>query len=168
MTDTGSAPPPPAPRPRRSWLLIVSLCLNIALIPVIGAVVVRALHRDVQIGTGGVLAPRSLANAFPAEGDRIQKVITAHTPTIKELRRAAVQTRMKAWQLLGSPDYRPDKMAKALEAIHTADTALEGESLAMMNDSIAMLSPDERTALVEKIRRRNRSWLFRMFRPRPN
>ena len=162
MTDT----PPPVPRPRRNWLLIVSLCLNIALIPVIGAVVVRALHRDVQVGSGGILAPRSLMNAFPAEGGKIQKVIAAHTPTIKTLRRASVQTRVKAWQLLGSSDYTPNAMAKALDAIHTADTALEGESLAMMNDSLATLTPDERTALVEKIRKRNRSWLFRMFRPK--
>ena len=162
MTDTL----PPAPRPRRSWLLIVSLCLNIALIPVIGAVVVRAMHRDVQIGSGGILAPRSLINAFPSEGGKIQKVIAAHTPAIRERRHASVQTRIQAWQVLGASDYTPDKMAKALDAIHAADTALEGESLAMMNDSLAALTPDERMALVEKIRKRNRSWLVRMFRPK--
>jgi len=162
MTDTL----PPAPRSRRSWLLIVSLCLNIALIPVIGAVVVRAMHRDVQIGSGGILAPRSLINAFPSEGGKIQKVIAAHTPTIRERRHASVQTRIQAWQVLGASDYTPDKMAKALDAIHAADTALEGESLAMMNDSLAALTPDERMALVEKIRKRNRSWLVRMFRPK--
>jgi len=165
MTDAPT--PPPAPRPRRSWLLIVSLCLNIALVPVIAAVVVRAMHRDVQIGSGGVLAPRSLIAAFPNEGGRIQKVIDTHTPKIRELRRASVQTRRAAWQLLGTPDYTPDRMAKALEAVHAADAALEGESLAMMNDSLAVLTPNERAAAVEKIRRRNRSWLFRMFRPRP-
>src|SRR5689334_14159665 len=104
MTDT----PPPATRPRRSWLLIVSLCLNIVLIPVIGAVVIRAMHRDVQIGSGGVMAPRSLVNAFPSEAGRIQKVIAAHTPTIRELRRASVQARIQAWQVLGSPDYTPE------------------------------------------------------------
>lgn len=163
MTDT---PLPPAPRPRRSWLLIVSLCLNIALIPVIGAVVVRALHRDVQIGTGGILAPRSLMNAFPSESSRIQKVIAAHTPKIKELRHSSVQTRLAAWRLLDSPNYTPDRMATALEAVHAADSALEGESIAMMNDSLATLSPAERGALVDKVKRRNRSWLFRMFKPR--
>lgn len=160
MTDT------PAPRPRRSWLLIVSLCLNIVLIPVIGAVVIRAMHRDVQVGSGGVMAPRSLINAFPSEAGRIQKVIAAHTPAIRELRRASVQTRIQAWQVVGSPDYTPEKMAKTLDAIHTADTALESESLSMMNDSLATLTPDERKALVEKIKRRNRSWFVRMFRPR--
>ena len=163
---TAADPLPPAPRPRRSWLLIVSLCLNIALVPVIAAVVVRAMHRDVQIGSGGVLAPRSLIAAFPNEGARIQKVIDAHTSKIKELRRASGEARRDAWKLLGSPGYSADGMAKALEAVHAADTALEGESLAMMNDSLAVLTPDERAAAVEKIRKRNRSWLFRMFRPR--
>jgi uncharacterized membrane protein len=165
MTDA-AAPTPPTPRPRRSWLLIVSLCLNIALIPVIAAVVVRALHRDVQIGSGGVLAPRSLMTAFPAETGPIQKVIAAHTPRIKVLRHATVQTRVQAWQLLASPGYTPAKMADALGAVHAADVALEGESIAMMNDSLATLSPGERAALVEKIRKRNRSWLFRMFKPK--
>ena len=74
-----SAPLPPPPRPRRSWLLIVSLCLNIALVPVIAAVVVRAMHRDTAIGSGGVLAPRSLMAALPAQSSAIQKVIDAHT-----------------------------------------------------------------------------------------
>src|SRR3569832_801836 len=163
MTDT---PPPAPPRPRRSWLLIVSLCLNIALIPVIGAVVVRALHRDVQVGSGGILAPRSLISAFPSESGRIQKVIDAHTPKIKDLRHGSLQTRREAWEILGSPGYAPDKMSKALDAVHDADAALESESIAMMADSIAVLTPAERGALVEKIRKRNRSWLFRMFRPR--
>jgi hypothetical protein len=164
MTDAA----PPAPRPRRSWLLIVSLCLNIALIPVLGAVVLSALHRDVQVGTGGILAPRSLIKAFPDDSSRIQQVIAGHTPRIKQLRRGSARARLQAWQVLGAPDYTPDRMAKALEAIHAADGALEAESLAMMNDSLAVLTPAERTALVEKIRKRNRSWLFRMFRPRPN
>jgi len=166
MTDAAPTPPP-APRPRRSWLLIVSLCLNIALVPVIAAVVVRAMHRDVQIGSGGILAPRSLIAAFPNEAGRIQKVIDAHTPKNRELRRASVQARRDAWLLLGSPGYTADAMAKALEAVHAADTALEGESVSMMSDGLAVLTPGERAAVVEKIRRRNRSWLFRMFRPHP-
>jgi Spy/CpxP family protein refolding chaperone len=106
-------------------------------------------------------------SAFPSDAGRIQKVIDAHTPRIKELRRAAVQARRASFRLLSAPDYTPAKMAAVLDALHTADTALEAESLAMMNDSLTVLTPDERAVLVEKIKRRNRSWLFRMFRPRP-
>ncbi len=159
MSDT---PPPP----RRNWLLIVSLCLNIALIPVIAAVVIRATHRDAQIGSGGVLAPRTLMSALPAEGRKIQKIIDAHTPKIRQLRQAAGAARRDAFNSLAAPDYTPDKLQAALDRVHAADAALENESIAMMGECLATLTPAERTAIVEKIKRRNRSWFFRMFRPR--
>ncbi|MBV9904829.1 MAG: periplasmic heavy metal sensor [Alphaproteobacteria bacterium] len=162
MSDTPAAPP----RRRRSWLLIVSLCLNIALIPVIGAVIVRAMHRDVQIGSGGILAPRSLQTAIPSERAAIQKVIDAHTAKIRELRRAAVQTRIASFNVLAAPDYTPEKFVASLDAVRQADTALETESIAMMADSLKTLTPEERAAIVEKVRKRNRSWLYRMFKPR--
>jgi uncharacterized membrane protein len=161
-----SAPLSPPPRPRRSWLLIVSLCLNIALVPVIAAVVVRAMHRDTAIGSGGVLAPRSLMTALPAQSGAIQKVIDAHTAKIRGLREASLRARRQAFALLASPGYTPEKMSAALQAITAADTALETESIAMMGDSIARLTPAERQAIADKVRKRNNSWLFRMFRPR--
>ena len=156
----------PVPPRRRSWLLIVSLCLNIALVPVIAAVVIRALHIDTEIGSGGVLAPRSLMAALPDQSAHIQKVIDAHTPKIRALRRESVRTRLDAFDLLASPGYTPDKMAAALSAVTAADGALERESVAMLGDTFAVLTPAERQAIVERVRRRNRSWLFRMFRPR--
>ena len=156
----------PQPRRRRSWLLIVSLCLNIALVPVIAAVVIRALHRDTTIGSGGVLAPRSVQAAIPDERANIQKVIDAHGVRITELRAASVQARRQAFAALAAPSYTPAKMATALAAVTAADTALETESVAMMGDSLATLTPAERSAMVEKVRKRNRFWLWRMLRPR--
>lgn len=161
MTDTV-----PPPRRRRSWLLIVSLCLNIALVPVIAAVVLRALHRDTAVGSGGVLAPRSVMAAIPDERAHIQKVIDAHSAKILQLRQASIRTRREAFAVLAAPDYTPEKFAAALDAVTAADTALEAETIAMMGDSIAKLTPAERAALVEKVRKRNRSWLWRMFKPK--
>ena len=158
--------PVPPPRRRVSWLLIVSLCLNIALVPVIAAVVLRALHRDSEIGSGGVLAPLSVAAAIPDERVRIQKIVAAHAPKIVALRQQAALARRNAFNMLAAPDYTPEKLVAALAAVHAADGALEAESIAMMGDSLATLSPAERQAMVEKVRKRNRSWLFRMFRPR--
>lgn len=154
------------PKRRVSWLLIVSLCLNIALVPVIAAVMIRALHRDTTIGSGGVLAPRSVQAAIPDERANIQKVIDAHSARITTLRAASVNARRQAFAALAAPDYTPAKMATALAAITTADTALETESVAMMGDSLATLTPAERSAMVEKVRKRNRFWLWRMLRPR--
>jgi len=79
---------------------------------------------------------------------------------------AALRARRQAFLVLASPGYTPEKMSAALQAITAADIALETESVAMMGDSIATLTPAERQAIVEKVRKRNNSWLFRMFRPR--
>lgn len=157
---------PVAPKRRVSWLLIVSLCLNIALLPVIAAVVIRALHRDTEIGSGGVLAPRSLMTALPDTRAGIQKVIDAHTAKISELRRNSAHARRQVFEALAAPDYAPAKLSAALDGVTAADTALETESVGMLGQSLAVLTPAERQAIVEKVRKRNRSWLFRMFRPR--
>ncbi|HXC55928.1 MAG TPA: periplasmic heavy metal sensor [Rhizomicrobium sp.] len=161
-----SEPLPPRPRRRVSWLLIVSLCLNIALLPVIAAVVIRALHRDTEVGSGGVLAPRSLMAALPDERLHLQKIIDAHTAKVLELRKGSARARKDLFMLMAAPAYTPQQMSAALAAVTAADGALEAENIAMLGDSLAALTPAERQAIVEKIRRRNRSWLFRMFRPR--
>ncbi|HEY0301072.1 MAG TPA: periplasmic heavy metal sensor [Rhizomicrobium sp.] len=161
MSDT-----PPPPRRRRSWLLIVSLCLNIALVPVVAAVVLRALHRDTQVGSGGILAPRSVMAAIPDARVSIRKVVDAHSAKILRLRQASARARREAFDVLAAPDYTPGKFAAALNAVTAADTALETETVAMMGDSIAVLVPAQRAAMVEKIRKRNRSWRWRMFKPK--
>jgi len=155
-----------SPPRRRNILLIVSLCLNIALLPVIGAIVIRALHHDGAIGSGGILAPRSVMAALPGEQAPIQKVIAAHTAKLRALRLESLRTRRQAFAVLAAPDYTPDKFTRALDRVRIADSALESESIAMMAQSLATLTPAERRAIVEKVRQRNRSWLFRVFRPR--
>ncbi|MEI9888728.1 MAG: periplasmic heavy metal sensor [Rhizomicrobium sp.] len=154
------------PKRRRSWLLIVSLCLNIALVPVIAAVVVRALHRDTQIGSGGILAPRSVMAAIPSARGPIQKIVAAHSAKILKLREASAGARRQAFAALAAPDYTPAKLADALNAVTAADTALEAETVALMGESLSALNPAERAAMVEKVRKRNRSWLWRLFRPK--
>jgi uncharacterized membrane protein len=162
MTST-VAPPS---RRRVSWLLLVSLCINIVLILVFVGVMYRALHRETTIGSGGLLAPRSLMTSLPDERFKLQKIIANHTPAITTLRAASFRTRREALDVLGSPDYTPDKLTTALHAVTTADSALETESVAMLGESLAVLTPAERSAIVEKVRKRNRSWLFRMFKPK--
>jgi Spy/CpxP family protein refolding chaperone len=158
----------PLVKPRRgvNVLLIVSLCLNFALVPVIAAVVVRAMHRATEIGSGGILAPRSVMAAIPGEQTRIQKIIAAHAPRIRALRADSVRTRMDAFAALAAPDYSAGKFSAALNGVAAADGALERESIAMMAESLAALTPVERQAMVDKVKKRNRSWFWRMFRPR--
>ena len=156
------------PPRRRSWPLIVSLLLNVLLIALIVGTILRIAHRDTGVGAGGVLAPRSVMAVVPNERDNIQKVIDAHAQKIRELRQRSIQTRRDSFTALTAPDYTPEKFAKLLDAIRVADGALEAESIAMMADSLATLTPAERAAVVEKVRKRNNSWLYRMLRPKPN
>ena len=156
MSDT------PAPR-SRSILLIVSLCLNIALVPIFAVVIYRAAHRVPEIGAGGVLAPRTVMEAVPAERDRIQAIIDAHTPKIRALRTAALRARRDAFQALGTADFSPDLFNKALADVSTADSALERENIGMMSESLAALTPAERQEMVVRTKARNRSWFWRMF-----
>ena len=157
-----------APPRRHNWLLIVSLCLNVVLVALIATAIVRIAHRPMPIGGGGVLAPRSIMAALPGASGPIQKVIDAHAAKIRALRMASVQARRAAFRELSAPDYSPQKLAAALEAVRAADSALEAESIAMMRDSLNTLSPADRQTMVERVRARNRAWWFRMFRPRPN
>jgi uncharacterized membrane protein len=153
------------PRRRVSILLIVSLCLNVVLVPVIAAIVVRAMHRQTEIGSGGILAPRSVMAAVPGEQAHIQRIIDAHTPKIRALRQDSVRTRIAAFAALSAAEYSPEKFAGALNHVADADGALERESISMMAESLASLTPDERQAMVERVKKRNHSWLWRLFRP---
>jgi uncharacterized membrane protein len=153
----------PPPR-RRSRLLIVSLCVNVALLAFITLVLWRAAHVDHSIGGGpSPLAPKAVIAEFPGRTEAIQAVIAAHTQKIFALRAASAQSRREAGRVLEAPDYSPATMRKALAAIAAADAALEVESVAMSADSLATLTPAERRTLVEHLKRRNRSWLYRTF-----
>ncbi len=158
----------PSARPRRrvSILLIVSLCLNIVLVPVVAAVVIRAMHRGTEIGSGGILAPRSVMAAMPAEAARIQKIIDTHTDKIRALRKNSFGARKEAFAVLAASDYSPEKFAGALNQVAAADSALERESISMMAESLATLTPAERQAMADRVKRRNQSWFWRMFRHR--
>jgi hypothetical protein len=160
MSETLAAPPR-----RRSWLLIVSLCLNIILVVLIAAAALRGPMRPIPVGGGGILAPRSIVAALPNAAGPVQRVIDAHEPKIRALRMAAAHARREVFRELAAPDYTPQKLAEALEAVRVADSALEAESIAMMRDSLNTLSPADRQAMVERVR--NRSWWFRLFRRRP-
>jgi len=156
----------PPPR-RRSWLLIASLCVNLALIAFIAVALWRLAHIDRSVGAGvSPLAPKHVIADFPGHAGAIDAVIEAHRAKIEALRAAAVSTRIASVKLLAAPDYTPQKMQAALAAVAKADAALEAEDVRMAADSLATLSPDERKTLVDRLKRRNRSWLYKTFHPR--
>ncbi len=150
--------------PRRSWLLIVSLCVNMALIGAIAVVAWRVAHFDIAAGSGGPLSPRAVMAEFSDRQSTIQAVVAAHQDKMGALRRAAAQARREVFRELAAPDYAPQKMATALDAVAAADAAVEREAVAMTGESLATLSPDQRQAMADRLKARNRSWFFRMLR----
>jgi len=149
-------------KPRRNWLLIVSLCLNVALIGGIAVVVWRVSHLDA--GGSGPMSPRALMAEFPDRQPAIQKIIDAHRETIVGLRQDAAHARRDVFRELNAPDYAPQKMQTALNAMVVADTAVERQAVATAGETLATLSPAERQTLVDRIKARNRSWFYRMWR----
>ena len=154
----------PSARRRPSILLIVSLCLNLLLIPVVVVIIFRAAHHGNAVGAGGVLAPLSVMAEAPAQKDRIASIVAKHEPKIRALRASAANARREAFHVLGATDYTPDKFHKALAAVADADSALEHENIAMMSESLGTLTPEERSSLVARARDRFRFW--RPFRQR--
>ncbi len=151
-------------KPRRSWLLIVSLCLNVALVAAIAVVAWRVAHFDILVDAGGPLSPRAVMAAFPDRRPAIQAIIDTHRGRIAALRRGTARARYDAFRVFGAPDYTPEKMATALDGVVAADGALERDVVAASGASLATLSPAERQALAAHVEARDRSWFHRLWR----
>ncbi len=149
-----------SPPRRRSWLLIVSLLVNVVFIAAVVAIAARLALTDTRVGSGGVLAPRTIMAEFPDRQADIEKIIGARTPRIAALYRASRQARLASLKQIDSADFTAAKSRAALDAVAAADAALEAEYVRMENDAVAALAPAERHKLVERIKRR--TWLYRL------
>lgn len=156
---------PAAPERRRpSILLIVSLCLNLAFIGLVAAMLLRGPPpRDAKAG----LSPGALMHMVPAEQDKIAAVIDAHRPKLHELRQEAVQARAELFNALSAKTFDKTAFAKATDAVQAADAALEAENLKTTADAVAVLTPEERERVAAELPKPSHSWLRRMFRKRP-
>ncbi len=132
-------------KPRRSWLLIVSLCLNVALVAAVAVVAWRVAHFDIW----SMPAARSRrARSWPRFPDRrpaIQAIIDTHRGRIAALRRGTARARYDAFRVFGAPDYTPEKMATALDGVVAADGALERDVVRRLGckprDAVARRAP---------------------------
>jgi uncharacterized membrane protein len=149
----------PAPKSRgRSVLLIVSLCLNVALIAMIVAGIANAIRMAGH--PKGMLAPQALlAAASTSERPQIQAVIDAHAARVKELEKAEFTARRAALEVFAQPNLNADEFKKALDAVNAADDAVREEQIAVMDEAATKLSASERAAMTEKAHRRIHWWL---------
>jgi uncharacterized membrane protein len=158
MTDTQQGTTS-TPAPRRSVLLIVSLCLNVALVVMIVVGVVNAMHNG---GTPrNFLAPEALKEAAtPAERARIDAIIATHAGKIRGLKDASRAAHRAAFKMFADPKFDPAAFESALGKSQDADDALRREFATVSAQSAAQLSPSERAAVAEKARRRFMWWRF--------
>lgn len=155
----------------RGWrvLIILSLCLNVLFLGVLGTMLWRwstlpgplfsvmadrgpGSHKGSSMGFGlgrGPLNPHVLANLAPDKRDGIRHIVDAHKPKLQALRREAFEARLAAANQLGSDTYAPAAFATALDRLRAADTALEAEVLSIVEQSAALLSPQERRAVAK-------------------
>ena len=139
--------------PRRSVLLIVSLCLNVALVVMIVAGILNAIHR--QPPRGNPLGPDALKeDAAPAERAKIDAIVAAHAGKIQELRKADWAARRTAFKIFAAPNFDPAAFSNALGKAQDADDSLRREMSAVSAQAAAQLSPSERQAVAQKARRR--------------
>jgi uncharacterized membrane protein len=148
-----------AQAPKRSILLIVSLCLNVALIAMIVVGFVNGVRHARP--SREFLSPRALiADASPAERAKIQAIIDAHAAKVAMLKKADRAARLAAFKLFADPQLNPVEFAKAVESIHQADDALREELTQVVVQSVTQLSAPERQTIAEKARRRYMWWRF--------
>jgi uncharacterized membrane protein len=151
-------------RQKPSLLLIVSLCLNLALIGVAGVMMWRSHGREF-----GPREPRAglsaqvLIRMIPAEASNIEGIVARHRPRLHELRGDAMRARAESFRLLAEPSFDSTAFAKSLAAVQTADAALEVETMRLTADSVAVLTPQERALVASKVRKPDRIWLRRFF-----
>ncbi len=158
------ADPVPVQSRTRTTLMVMSLCLNVGLI----ALILVGIGR---VGSGfiaqpGIMAPAQIARALPPQQrDRIRDVVAAHRDTMRERRQAARQARREAFRIFAAPDYAPGDFTRALDGVRTADAALEEEAVALQQDVVNVLTPDERKMIAERVKaRRDRSGWRRLMR----
>ena len=100
----------------------------------------------------------------PDEEPKIQAIVDAHRKRMHELRQHAIQARAEAFHRLESRDFKADDFARSLAAVQGADAALEGETMRVTAESIAVLTPSERAIVAHHVRRPDRAGLRRFFR----
>ncbi len=151
--------PMPAPSRTRTTLLAMSLCLNVGLIALILVGLGRVGSRFVA--QPGLMAPAQIARGLaPQQREKIFDVVAAHRGVMQERRQAARQARAEAFRIFGAPDYSPGDFTRALDSVRMADAALEEEAVALQQDVVNVLTPDERKKIAERIkaRREHSSW----------
>ncbi len=156
--------------PRRgvSTILIASLCFNFFLAGIVALGTWRAIERaHAAIPVRQLLMPQAVKLLLPGdEQGKLDGVIAAHKDALSRYRDAAVEARAVAFREYESKDFDAAKFASDLEAIHSADSALEEEAFKSMTETAAKLTPQERQMVADHLK--HELWAARWKQGRPS
>ncbi|HWA89283.1 MAG TPA: periplasmic heavy metal sensor [Rhizomicrobium sp.] len=147
-----------------SVLLIVSLCVNAALIGLIAIAFLRGFPHPPREPKGAGLSPMALMRMVPAEEDKIAAIMDKHRAAIRELRQHALQARAELFGRISAAEFDRAAFEKALADVQAADTALESETMKATAESLEALTPAERESVAAQVRKPHGPWLRRMLR----
>ena len=144
----------PMPSRGRTIALVVSLCLNLALIALIAVMLSRAVGVALAVAQpGGQLAPAMIARGLSPEGqDKIRGIMDEHADAMLEAQQRARRARMAVFRSFAAADYSPNAFANSLEQVRAADGIFEEEAILRLKDIINSLTPDERKTIVARVR----------------
>lgn len=147
----------PAQPGGRSWALIVSICLNVALIAMIIAAIGGMFFHRGRPWEGGPLGIHAMLDvATPPERAKIQSIVDRHHDRLQDLGDRARAARSAAHEVFAQPNFDRAAYTQALDKMRAADDALKVEVGAMMGEAASELSPEERKQLAAKAERRSK------------
>lgn len=166
---SGTAAPTPSggtSSGRSNIALIISLCINLILVGIVGMAVFR-MHFFPPPPFGGpgmmqfhgrahgmelwqfqrALTPQAFQRAAPAKSEKIEAIITSHRAHFRELGQSSIDARRQAFQVFSQPNFDKKAFDDALAHVQAADAALEKEIMSVVSESAVTLSPEERKAV---------------------
>ena len=154
-----------------SAALIISLCINLVLVGILGMAAYRiATHQPVfplmapqppgpgagpgnapgdRIAVRRVLTPRIYMAVAPDKAGAIRDVVKAHRDRIEALRTESMAARREVMRLFGEPTLDKAAFDRALTRMRAADIALGDEALKVASESSALLSPEDRQKVLQ-------------------
>lgn len=147
----------PAPR-RKSTALIISICLNVAMVAMILAAAASLfVHRFHGHWRGGPLGIHAMMDvASPPERARIEGIVQRHRERLRDLSDKARAARTAAYKIFGLPSFDQAAYVKALDQVRLENDALQADVSMMMAEAASQLSPDERQKLADRAARHSR------------
>ena len=162
-----SEPTPSSARTGSSILLIVSVCLNVALIAMIAAAIASSVFRHShERWARGPLGINALVEAAtPDERSRIEAIIKNHQSRLRELARDADSERAAAVRTFAQPTFDTAEYERTLDKIRLTNDLLQAEASRMMVEAASQLSPQERQELADRAARKSfwHPWRHRPF-----